>query len=132
MIDFLNGLLKNFNCSNCTDNDFNDTYSKDNYKSWKLYLKEYELYSAMILYNNKLNKDISYLISKNESILLLNDNNEIYIKLEYISINDDNIPILIPTDDYQELYESIENMEKSFDKDLNAHYIGTFNIKKCK
>jgi len=91
------------------------------------------MYSAMILYNNKLKKDISNIININECIILLNDKNEPYIKLEYIAKSDDKInSILVPTHDYQELYQSIEHMEKKFDKDINAYFIGEFEIKKCK
>jgi hypothetical protein len=132
MSDLLTNILKNLGCSYCQEYEFQENFTKENYKSWSLYLKEYELYSAMILYNNKLKKDISYLISKNESLFLLNDSNDIICKLEFISINEeDNNPILVVTDEYQEFYESIENMEKKYDEKLNASYIGTYNIKKC-
>jgi len=130
-MEFLTNILKNFNCSSCADNEFEDNYFVENYKNWKLFLKEYELYSAMILYNEKLGKDISYLINKNDSILLIDKNEEIFIKLEYIS-NDNGTSILVPTDDYEKSYEKIENMDKIFDKTLNAKYIGMFDIKKCK
>lgn len=129
MFNLIDGFLKNIVCSNCTEHEFEETYLKENYKSWKLYLKEYELYSTMILYNEKLEKDISYLINKNDTIILLNDK-EIYIKLEYISNNSDGTAILVPTDEYQEVYEKIESMEKNLDIKINAHYIGTFDIKK--
>lgn len=133
MFELINNLMKNMACSNCSSSEFDESYIKENYTSWNLYLKKYELFSAMILYNEKLDKDISYVINKNDSIFLLDSNKEIFIKLEYISNNEeDNISILVPTDEYQELYEKIEHMEKSFDKKINAHYIGTFDIKKCK
>ena len=131
MTDLITNFLKNIGCSHCQEFEFQENYNKDNYKSWKLFLKEYEMYSAMILYNNKLNKDISFLINKNDSIFLLDDKNEIFIKLEYISNNEeDNTCILVPTEEYQDLYEKIESMEKKFDKKQNAYYIGTFNLKK--
>jgi len=130
-MDLFTNIIKNFNCSTCADHEFEDTHRIENYKNWKLFLKEYELYSAMILYNENLEKDISYLINKNDSILLIDSNEEIFIKLEYIS-NDNGTSILVPTDDYQNLYEKIENMDKTFDKTLNAKYIGIFDIKKCK
>ena len=131
MSDFLTSFLKNLGCSQCQEFEFQE--NKENYKNWNLYLKEYEMYSAMILYNNKLKKDISTIINLNDCIILLNDTNEPYIKLEYIAKSDDkNNSILVPTDDYQELYQSIEQLEKKFDKDINAYFIGEFNIKKCK
>ena len=129
MFDLIGGLLKNMVCLSCTEHEFEESHLKENYKSWKLYLKEYELYSTMILYNKELDKDISYLINKNDTIILLN-NKDIYIKLEYISNSNDGSSILVPTEEYQELYEKIENMEKEFDKKLNAYYIGTYDIKK--
>lgn len=131
MSDFLTSFLKNLGCSQCQEFEFQE--NKENYKNWNLYLKEYEMYSAMILYNNKLKKDISTIINLNDCIILLNDTNEPYIKLEYIAKSDDkNNSILVPTDDYQELYQSIEQMEKKFDKEINAYFIGEFELKKIK
>jgi hypothetical protein len=130
MTEFITNLLKNLGCSHCQEYEFQNYQNKEDLKDWKLYLKEYEMYSSMILYNEKLKKDVSYIINKNESIYLL-DNNDIYLKLEYISDSEeDNSPILVPTDEYQELYENIEKMEKIFDKNINAHYIGTYNLQK--
>ena len=133
MTEFITNVLKNLGCSHCQEYEFQENYNKENLKSWKLYLKKYEMYSAMILHNSKLNKDISYLISKSDSLLLLNEDGETYIKLEYISNNDDDkTAILVPTDEYQKLYEEIESMDKKFDKKMNAYYIGKYDIKKCK
>lgn len=131
MTEFVTSLLKNLSCFQCQDFDMND---HDNLKDWNLYLKEYEMYTAMILYNHKLKKDISKIISKNESILLLDQNNNIYIKLEYISNNeeDQNRAILVPTDEYQELYQNIEKMEKITDETMKAYFIGKFNLQKVK
>jgi hypothetical protein len=132
MAELLTLFFKNIGCSRCQEFEFNDNESK-NFKNWKLYLKEYDMYTAMILYNEKIDKDISYIINKNESVLLLNDKDEIFIKLEYVSFDDDNkISILVPTDEYNDIYQKIENMEKSFDKKIKAQYIGTFNIIKPK
>ena len=131
MTEFITNVLKNLGCSHCQEYEFQENYNNENMKSWKLYLKEYEMYSAMLLYNDNLKKDISYIIKKNECIYLLNDKDEVFIKLEFISKTvDDNNSILVPTDDYQELYESIEQMDKIYDKNLDAHLIGVYNIKK--
>ncbi len=132
MTEFITNILKNLGCSHCQEYEFQDTNNKEN-NSWKLYLKEYEMFSSMILYNDILKQNISSVIKKNESILLLDERKEVYIKLEYISDNEeDNTPILVPTDDYNELYEKIESMDKILDKDMNAYYIGTFSIRKAK
>jgi hypothetical protein len=131
MTEFFTSLLKNLSCSQCQDFDINDS---DNMKDWNLYLKQYEMYTAMILYNHKLKKDISKIISKNESIILLDENNNVYIKLEFISNNeeDQNRAILVPTDEYQELYQNIEKMDKKLDETMKAYLIGKFNIQKVK
>ena len=129
MSELLTNILKNIGCSYCQEYEYQENINY--FKSWKLYLKEYEMYSAMILYNDKLKKDISHIIKKNDSIFLLTNNN-IVLKLEYISNESDNNAILVPTDEYNEFYEKIEEMNKSFDEDLKAHYIGTFDIEKCK
>lgn len=129
MSELLTNILKNIGCSYCQEYEYQENINY--FKSWKLYLKEYEMYSAMILYNDKLKKDISHIIKKNDSIFLLADNN-IVLKLEYISNESDNNAILVPTDEYNEFYEKIEEMNKSFDNNLKAYYIGTFDIEKCK
>ena len=133
MTEFITNFLKHLGCSHCQEFEFQNNKNNDNLKNWKLYLKEYEMYSAMFLYNDTLKKNISYIINKNESIFLEKENNDIYLKLEYISNNDnDNLPILVPTDEYQDIYENIESMEKTFDKDMNSFYIGTYDIRKSK
>ena len=129
MSELLTNILKNIGCSYCQEYEYQENINY--FKSWKLYLKEYEMYSAMILYNDKLKKDISHIIKKNDSIFLLTNNN-IVLKLEYVSNESDNNAILVPTDEYNEFYEKIEEMNKSFDENLKAHYIGTFDIEKCK
>jgi len=129
MADLFIKLLKNLGCSHCQEYEYQD--SNDNFKSWKLFLKEYEMYSAMILYNDILKKDISYIINKDEVFSLLNEKKEVFIKLEFISRNeDDDTSILVPIDEYQQLYENIEQQDKKYDKKMNAYYIGTFDIKK--
>jgi hypothetical protein len=128
MTELFTSILKNIGCSYCQEYEYQE--NTNYFKSWKLYLKEYEMYSAMILYNDKLNKDISHIIKKNDSIFLLNNKN-IMLKLEYISNESDNA-ILVPTDEYNDFYEKIEEMNKPFNEKLKAYYIGTFDIEKCK
>ena len=131
MTQFITNILKNFGCSHCQEYEFQENNNKENMKSWKLYLKEYELYSGLLLYNDNIKKDISYIIKKNECIYLLDDNEKVFIKLEYISKNDDdNNSILVSTEDYQDIYENIQQMEKTYDKKLDAYLIGIYNIKK--
>ena len=121
-------LLKNIGCSYCQEYEFQD--NKDNLKNWKLYLKEYEMYSAMILYNDIIDKDISYLININDIVCLLNDKDEIILKLEFISFNkNDNNSILVPTDEYNNFYTEIEEMDKKYDTFKKANYINIYNIK---
>ena len=133
MTEFITMFLKNLGCSHCQEFEFQENYNHENFKSWKLYIKEYEMYSAMILYNDILKKDISYLIPKNDCILLYNQKNELFIKLEYIARSDDNqYSILVATDEYQELYETFQELNKVFDPQMDAYCIGTFCVKKCK
>lgn len=141
MSELITSILKNIGCSYCQEYQFEESYNKNNFKGWKLYLKEYDMYSAMILYNDKLEKDISHYFKKGENIFLLNDKEEIVLKLEYLSDNESektelsNInknAILVPTEEYQEFYENIEAMEKSFDTKLKAYYIATYDIKRRK
>jgi hypothetical protein len=139
MTELITSVLKNLGCSYCQEYQFEENYNKNNFKGWKLYLKEYDMYSAMILYNEKLDKDISYYFKKGENIFLLNDKQEIILKLEYLSDNEsektddlNKTAILVPTEEYQEFYEKIEAMEKSFDPKLKAYYISTYDVKRRK
>jgi len=132
MTELLTLFLKSLGCSQCQEFEYHENTSKK-FKNWKLFLKKYEMYTAMILYNEELKKDISYIINKNDSILLLDDKNDVYMKLEYVSYNEDsNISILVPCDTYHELYQQIEEQDKEFNKELEAYYVGTFNIMKPK
>jgi ribosomal protein L33 len=132
MTELLTLFLKSLGCSQCQEFEYHESTSKK-FKNWKLFLKKYEMFTAMILYNENLKKDISYIINKNESILLLDDTNEVYMKLEYVSNNEESkISILVPTDEYHELYQKIEEQENEFNKELDAYYIGTYNIMKPK
>ena len=130
MTEYITSFLKNLGCSQCQEFEFEN--SKELSNNWRLYLKEYEMYSAMVLYNDNPKNTISNIFSKNDSFILFDEDDKVYIKLEYISINEeDNNAILVPTDEYQELYQNIENMTKKYDKTLKAYYIGTYKIKKA-
>jgi len=118
--------LKNSGCSYCQENDYND--SKETYSNWSLYIKEYEMYSSLILYHNKMKKDISYYIKQNEPIKLLKKN-KIILEVDYISKDDANqLAILVPLEKYQEYYENIEKKSKNFNHELKAYLIDHFDI----
>jgi hypothetical protein len=128
MGDLITYFLKNIGCSQCQEYEYQD--NKENLKDWKLYLKEYEMYSAMILYNPSLKKDISYFINKNEKIILINKEKEIYLELEFILLDENNNSVLVPTNDYMHIYEKIEELDKELDKEINAYYIGMYDVQK--
>ena len=127
MAELLTDFLKNMGCSYCQEYEFQENSNKNIKENWKLYLKEYDMFSAMILYNEILDKNISYYSKIGDCISLLNENKDIVVKLEYL-IQSDNA-ILVPTDEYQSFYESIEQMNKEYDPIMKAHYIGTYIIK---
>ena len=129
MSSFLTSILKNMGCSYCQEFEFENN-SKDKFKSWKLYLKKFEMFTAFIMYNEHSKKDISEFIKKDSTFLLINDKNEVFMKLEYVAYNEEHkISILVPTDEYHELYQKIEDVEKEFNKELGAYYVGKFDIK---
>jgi hypothetical protein len=127
MSELITTFLKNLGCSYCQEYEFQENSNKNIKENWKLYLKEYDMFSAMILYNEILDKNISYYSKIGDCISLLNENKDIVVKLEYL-IQSDNA-ILVPTDEYQSFYESIEQMNKEYDPIMKAHYIGTYIIK---
>ncbi len=126
MLSVIQSFLKNSGCSYCQENDYSD--SKELYNNWSLYIKEYEMYSALILYHKKLKKDISYYLNKEGSIKILKKN-KIIMELDFISKDDENnLAILVPDEKYQEYYENIEKKNKNIDNELNAYYIDDFDI----
>lgn len=126
MLASLQTFLKNSGCSYCQENDYSD--SKEIYSNWSLYIKEYEMYSSLILYHDKMKKDISFYIKQNESIKLLKKN-KIIIEVDYISKDDVNhLAILVPHEKYQEYYENIEKKNKNFNHELNAYLVDSFDI----
>ena len=129
MLQGITNFLKNTGCSYCQENDYSD--KKENYQNWNLCIKENDMFSALILYNEQLNKDISYLAQKNSSIDIIDQStNKIILKLDYVSnFEDNNYAILVPDDKYEETYEELSKKEKKFIKDLDSYYIGTYNIK---
>ena len=54
MLPYIQNFLKNSGCSYCQENDYTDP--KEIYTKWSLYLKEYEMYSSLILYHEKQKK----------------------------------------------------------------------------
>lgn len=126
MLSSIQTFLKNSGCSYCQENDYSD--SKDIYLNWSLYIKEYEMYSSLILYHTKMKRDISYYMKINEPIKLLKKN-KIILEVDYISKDDQNdLAILVPHEKYQEYYENIEKKSKNFNNELNAYLIDNFDI----
>ncbi len=141
---YLNFIFDNIQCSYC--NEYQNISHKDNnenkeeenieYINWNLYLKEFEDYSAFILYHNVYKKDVIELFKKynfkimNELTLYDITNNNRFITLEFVSKNEDeNTSIWVPSENDIKLYERIIESNKKYDKNMEAYLIGTFNIK---
>ncbi len=152
MNDILQNLLKNMGCSYCheyetsSSNSINENKNLNStqnmnmnehstllkniyFKSWKLYLKEFENYSAMILYHPVFNKDIIELIPNTEKLKLFDVDHNLILVLEFISKNDDNsTSIWVPSEEYQDFYFRINEQEKEYDKHIDAYFIGKYDI----
>jgi hypothetical protein len=141
-------ILHNFQCSYCNEyqnisnheNKLTQHSEKQNeeleYKNWNLYLKEFDEYSALILYHSYFKKDVIELFQKynfkkiNGITLLDNQNNNRFITLEFVSKNEDeNTSIWVPSEKDLQLYERIIESTKKFDTKIGAYFIGTYNIK---
>jgi hypothetical protein len=87
------------------------------------------MYSALLLYNEVLNKDISEILIDKNSVELM-DNDKVFIKLDIITKknNDTKYSILVPNENYIESYKNIESMDKKYDKNIDAYYVGIYNI----
>ena len=75
MKDLIIKLLDNLNCSGSYCQEYEYNVNSENFTSWKLYVKEYEMYSALLLYNDKLNKDISERLQSGEPFSLMRIDN---------------------------------------------------------
>ena len=120
MMDLITNILKNTGCSYCQENDHSD--KKDYANNWNLYLRESDMYSSLLLFNHKLNKDISYYTIKNDSISLIDKDNNIILQLDYISNYDKtNYAILTPSEKYIENYEKLEKKNNVKHEKLDAY-----------
>ena len=77
MMDLITNILKNTGCSYCQENDHSD--KKEYANNWNLYLRESDMYSSLLLFNHKLDKDISYYTRKNDSISLIDKDKNIIL-----------------------------------------------------
>jgi len=121
MVSFI---MKNTNCSYCQE------YEKvENNEGWHLFMKEYDMYSALLLYHPKLKEDIRVLCKPNDIISVLDKEGQVIVKLETIVQNKDSLfSTLVPTEEYQSFYGDVDTMEKSYDKTLNAWFIGEYTV----
>jgi hypothetical protein len=144
---YIQYVLENFQCSYCNEYNYvnptdikntNDNESNsEEYLNWNLYLKEFEDYSALILSHSIYKKDVIELFKKynfkriNELVLLEENNNNRFITLEFVSKNDDeNTSIWVPSENDLPLYERIIDSNKKYDKNMDAYFIGKYNLKK--
>jgi hypothetical protein len=117
-------VLKNTNCSYCQE------YEKvENNEGWNLYIKEYEMYTALLLYHPQSKEDICSICKPNDIISLLDKKGEVVVKLEMIVQNKDNLfSTLVPTDEYSSFYGELDAMDKKKDKTVNAYWIGEYTV----
>ncbi len=123
--NYITNALKYVLCSKCVEHEYQND---EGYKSWTLYLKDFDNYSALTL--KKDGKDISELIKGDSIISLLDEKSEIVIELEKIQFNEEmKQTILVPTDKYEDIYKSIEEKKKEYVSSEEAYLIGVFNLK---
>ena len=129
MRELLTKILNNLNCNSSYCQEYEYNVNSENFTSWKLYVKTYEMYSALLLYNEVLSKDISEILIDKNSVELM-DNDKVFIKLDIITKknNDTKYSILVPNENYIESYKNIESMDKKYDKNIDAYYVGIYNI----
>ena len=125
-MEFIKNFLKNSGCSYCQENDYSEI--EDINKKWCLYLKETDMFSCLILYNEKNQKDISFYVNINDKIKLF-QNEKLVLELEYISkSNDNNYAILVPLEEYQDYYNELEKKNKKYDENLKSHFVDFYDI----
>ena len=122
MLEIIIRLLKQTECSYCQENDYSE--KKEHYKGWDLYVKEEEMYSSLLLYNHKLKKDISFYTQLNDSISILDKNNNIILKLDYISnYSNTNYAQLVPDDSFIDFYETLDKKDKCGNEKINGYLL---------
>ena len=125
-MEIIKNILKNSGCSYCQENDYSDI--EDLNKNWSLFLKETEMYSCLILVNEKNEKDISFYVNLNAKIKLYK-NEKLILELEYISKSDDNqSAILVPLEEYQEYYQELEKKNKNYNKKFKSYFVDYYDI----
>lgn len=130
--------LENIQCTYCheyqninTLGTNNDIESDRRLSSWSLYLKEFDNYSALILYHSVYKKDIIEVVKNNSVDLILYEvnNKNKFITLEFVSKNEEECTsIWVPCESDYQLYERIIEKEKKYDENMDAYIIGTYNI----
>ena len=122
MIESFTKILKNTGCSYCQENDSLD--KKEFINNWSLYLKEDDMFSSLLLYNNKLNKDISYYLQKNDTIHVVDEKDNVLLQLDYISnYAKTNYALLVPSEDFIEYYENLEKKNTKIDENLKSYLL---------
>ena len=125
-MEFIKNILKNSGCSYCQENDYSNI--EDINKKWMLYLKETDMFSCLILFNEKTEKDISFYVNINAKIKLY-QKEKLMLELEYISKSEDNkYGILVPLENYQEYYQDLEKKNKKYDKKLESYLVDKYDI----
>jgi hypothetical protein len=137
MNEFFTKILNNLNCSGsyCQEYSASEGVTENENKiGWKLYIKEYDMYSALVLFHDGLNKDIAEVFPDKNNIELLKDN-KTFIKLDIITKKDNKkndaknkYSILVPTEESMEAYKIIEAMDKKIDKNIGGNFIGIFDL----
>lgn len=122
---------QNINTLGLNKGSENEILNERRLSSWSLYLKEFDNYSALILYHSVYKKDIIEVVKNNSFDLILYDvnNKNKFITLEFVSRNEEEgTSIWVPCESDYQLYERIIEKEKKYDEDMSAYIIGTYNI----
>ncbi len=98
---------------------------------WCLYIKEFDEYKALILYNKYMKMDIMDVYGKDEIIYLEDGNGNLIISIELVKKDEKTgISIWVPSENYDKLYERMMEMRKNFDEEVNGYLVGEYVIKR--
>ena len=148
MENWLDNIFRNLNCTYCQDyiyvnpeyvdengeirnvEENNEKETKVEKNGWNLYIKEFESYSALILYHPIYKKDVIE-IFETENIYLYDENGNKIMKLEFVNsleMEKEKTSIWVPGENYYAFYERLLEMKKKYDKDIEAYFVGSYNI----
>jgi hypothetical protein len=134
MDEIVEYLLKHMQCSMCSDDHmvsspdlFEEKRMDVRKENWNLYIKEFENYTALVVYHPIFEKDVMEIFPQNTQIQLKDKDGNLVMVIENVSKGGE-CSKWIPHEKYYTLYERMMDSSKKYDKKIKAFYLDTFHL----